>query len=158
MIRIGCGFDVHAFAAGRKLILGGAEIAADYGLVGHSDADVVTHAICDSLLGALALGDIGTHFPDDDATYKDVSSLILLEQTVEKVRQAGGRIINVDVSIAMEYPKIAPYINTMREHLARSAKVEQNQISLKATTCEKLGFVGRGEGVAVFAVALVEQD
>lgn len=156
MIRIGCGFDVHALVTGRRLVLGGIEIASDKGLAGHSDADVLTHAMCDALLGALALGDIGGHFPDDDPAYKDINSMQLLAQTAAKVRAAGGCIVNMDASVALQQPKIAPYIAAMREKLAAAAGVVAARISVKATTAEKLGFVGRQEGAAVFAVALVE--
>ncbi|MDM5147883.1 2-C-methyl-D-erythritol 2,4-cyclodiphosphate synthase [Candidatus Persebacteraceae bacterium Df01] len=156
MIRVGCGFDVHAFAVGRRLVLGGVEIAHSHGLTGHSDADVLTHAICDALLGTLGLGDIGVHFPDSDNAHKDADSLTLLTQTVNTLREAGGYVVNVDVSVALQYPKLAPYACAMRERLADAMNIKLSQVSVKATTTEKLGFVGREEGIAAFAVALVE--
>ena len=158
MIRIGCGFDAHAFAAGRKLVLGGAEIPFHMGLAGHSDADVLSHAVCDALFGALALGDIGGHFPDNDGAYKNIGSLRLLSWTAEKIAAVGGRVINIDASIVLQAPKLAPYIPAMRENLAAALKISAQQVSVKATTSDKLGFVGREEGAAVFAVALVEQN
>ena len=156
MIRIGCGFDVHALVAGRRLVLGGVAIDSDKGLAGHSDADALAHAMCDALLGALALGDMGGHFPDDSPDFKDADSMQLLAQTAAKVRAAGGRIVNMDASVALQQPKIAPHIAAMRENVAVAAGVTVGQVSVKATTAEKLGFIGRREGAAVFAVALVE--
>ena len=154
-IRIGCGFDAHAFADGRKLILGGVHIPNARGLAGHSDADVLAHAVCDALLGAMALGDIGEHFPDNDAAYADADSMMLLSQTVEKVRAAGGEIVNIDTSIVLQSPKLSPHIDAMRRNMAAAAAVDVSQISVKTTTTERLGFVGREEGAAAFAVALV---
>ena len=158
MIRIGCGFDTHALVVGRPLILGGEIIPHHYGLAGHSDADVLSHAICDALLGALALGDIGAHFPDNDNAYKGISSMRLLSLTADKARAAGGDIINIDASVAMQRPKLHSYIPAMRHNIAQALAIDIKQVSVKATTTEKLGFVGREEGVAVFAVALVKQQ
>ena len=157
MIRIGCGFDAHAFADGRALIVGGVCIPNARGLAGHSDADLLSHAVCDALLGAFALGDIGAHFPDDDEQWRDVKSLTLLAKVAKKTRDAGGRILNIDASVAMQSPKLSPYICEMRQNLADAAGVDISQVSVKATTADKLGFVGREEGAAAFAVALVEQ-
>ena len=154
-IRIGCGFDAHAFADGRKLILGGVHIPNARGLAGHSDADVLAHAVCDALLGALALGDIGEHFPDTDDAYANADSMMLLSQTAEKVRAAGGDIVNIDASVVLQSPKLSPHIEEMRRNMAAAAAVNIPQIGVKATTTERLGFVGREEGAAAFAVALV---
>ncbi len=154
-IRIGCGFDAHAFADGRKLILGGVHIPNARGLAGHSDADVLAHAVCDALLGALALGDIGEHFPDTDDAYANADSMMLLSQTAEKVRAAGGDIVNIDASVVLQSPKLSPHIEEMRRNMAAAAAVNISQIGVKATTTERLGFVGREEGAAAFAVALV---
>ena len=155
MIRMGCGLDVHAFADGRQLILGGVHIPHERGLVGHSDADAVAHAICDALLGALALGDIGEHFPDSDPAYHNADSMVLLAQTANKVRQEKGEIVNVDASIALQHPRLSPHVAAMRRNMAMAMQVDVRQVSVKATTTEQLGFVGRQEGIAVFAVALV---
>ena len=154
-IRIGCGFDAHAFADGRKLILGGVHIPNARGLAGHSDADVLAHAVCDALLGALALGDIGEHFPDTDDAYANADSMMLLSQTAEKVRAAGGDIVNIDASVVLQSPKLSPHIEEMRRNMAAAAVLNISQIGVKATTTERLGFVGREEGAAAFAVALV---
>ncbi|MGI9306647.1 MAG: 2-C-methyl-D-erythritol 2,4-cyclodiphosphate synthase [Gammaproteobacteria bacterium] len=156
MIRVGCGFDAHAFAAGRRLVLGGVEIPFGMGLAGHSDADLLSHAVCDALFGAFALGDIGAHFPDNDETYRDAKSILLLAQTAQKIAAAGGRILNIDASIALQRPKLSPHIPAMRNNLAEALGVSLAQVSVKATTTDKLGFVGREEGAAVFAVALGE--
>ncbi len=157
MIRVGCGFDVHAFAAGRELILGGVRIPHDRGLAGHSDADALSHAICDALLGAFALGDIGAHFPDTEEKWRDADSLLLLSETMKKVRAAGGRILNIDATVALQTPKLSPHISAMRRNVAAATGADLSQISVKATTTEKLGFVGREEGAAVFAVAMMER-
>ena len=156
MIRIGCGFDVHAFCAGRQLILGGVNIPSEFGLLGHSDADVLSHAVCDAVLGALALGDIGEHFPDTDPRYKNADSLQLLSKAAVKARAAGGRLINVDATVALESPRLSPHALAMRKNLAAALSADPSQISVKATTCEGLGFVGRQEGAAAFAVVLME--
>jgi 2-C-methyl-D-erythritol 2,4-cyclodiphosphate synthase len=154
-LRIGQGFDVHRFAAGRKLILGGVEIAHDRGLDGHSDADVLTHAICDALLGAAALGDIGRHFPDTDMRYKDADSLKLLARVAELVGEAGWTIGNIDATVVAQAPRLAPHIDAMRLRLAAAAGVDASQVGVKATTSEGLGFTGRSEGIAALATALL---
>jgi 2-C-methyl-D-erythritol 2,4-cyclodiphosphate synthase len=156
--RIGMGWDVHAFAEGRPLVLGGVTIPFDRGLLGHSDADVLCHALCDALLGAAALGDIGIHFPDSDPRYRGVSSLVLLEAVRDRIRQAGYSIVNVDVTVLAQKPKIAPYIAPMRRTLARILELAEEAVSVKATTTEGLGFVGRQEGIAACAVALLHKQ
>jgi len=154
-IRIGQGFDVHAFAEGRKLILGGVDIAHPLGLMGHSDADVLTHALCDALLGAAALGDIGHLFPDTDESFKGADSLLLLAEVVRQVREKGYELSNADVTVMAQAPKLAPFIQKMREKLAAAMQVDVDCIGVKATTTEKLGFTGRSEGIAAMAVALL---
>lgn len=154
-LRIGMGWDVHAFASGRPLILGGVTVPFDLGLLGHSDADVLCHALCDALLGAAALGDIGTHFPDTDPRYKGVSSLILLGAVRDLIHKAGYGILNVDVTVLAQKPKIAPYIPEMRRITAEILGLRREAVSIKATTTEGLGFVGRQEGIAACAVALL---
>ena len=154
-IRIGHGFDVHAFAENRNLILCGVEIENDKGLLGHSDADVVTHAIMDAILGASAKGDIGKHFPDTDENYKGADSLKLLERVMEIISEDGYKISNIDATIIAQKPKLAPYIENMRENIARVVKIEKNRVNVKATTTEKLGFTGRGEGIAAEAVCIL---
>ena len=156
MIRAGNGFDAHALVAGRKLILGGVHIPHPLGLAGHSDADALSHAICDALLGAFALGDIGMHFPDDSDEWRDVGGMFLLSETAKKVRAAGGRILNIDATVLLQTPKLSPHIPAMRQNIATAAGVSLSQIGVKATTTEKLGFVGREEGAAAFAIALGE--
>ncbi len=151
-MKVGIGFDVHPFASQRKLILGGIEIPYEKGLLGHSDADVLLHAICDAFLGALALGDIGQHFPDSNPQYKDIASTILLEKTYDLIRQKGYELNNLDCVIALEKPKIQPYILDIREKISNILWCKSEQISVKATTTEKLGFVGRQEGVAAIAI------
>jgi len=153
--RTGLGFDVHAFAEGRKLILGGIEIPHTKGLLGHSDADVVLHAICDALLGALALGDIGKHFPDTDPKYKGADSTLLLKHVYKLILSKGYELGNLDVVLAMQKPKVAPYISAMQEKIAELLETEKDNVSVKATTTEKLGFVGREEGVSAFATVLI---
>lgn len=153
--RIGIGFDVHKFIDGRKLILGGVEIPSEKGLEGHSDADVLLHAICDALLGAAALGDIGKHFPNTDDKFKDISSLILLEKTNHLINQNNFFVGNVDATIVAERPKLLPYIDEMRKKIANTLKIDVSKISIKATTSEKLGFTGREEGIVAMAVALI---
>lgn len=155
-MRIGLGFDVHRFAAGRKLMLGGVEIASERGLLGHSDADVVLHAVMDALLGALALGDIGMHFPDTDPAYQGADSGQLTREVVRMVRAEGYQIGNVDIMILAEAPKIAPYTLEMRQCMADLLDCTVHQVSVKATTMEKMGFVGRKEGIAAQAVALLQ--
>lgn len=153
--RIGQGFDVHAFAEGRRLILGGVDVPHERGLLGHSDADVLTHAICDALLGALALGDIGTHFPDTDVGYEGVDSQKLLARAAELVRERGWEIANIDATLIAQAPKMAPHIPAMRERLAATLALPADRVSVKATTTERLGFTGRGEGIAALASALL---
>lgn len=157
MMRVGHGFDVHAFAEGRKLIVGGVDIPHTLGLAGHSDADVLLHAICDALLGAAALGDIGRHFPDSDARYKGIDSRELLRETARLVGEKGWRLSNLDATIIAQAPKMAPHIPAMREHLAADLGVEVDCVNVKATTTERLGFTGRGEGIAAEAVCLLER-
>lgn len=156
-IRIGNGYDVHAFAAELPLYLGGVRIESPVGCIAHSDGDVAIHALCDALLGALALGDIGKHFPDSSEEFKGIDSKILLRRTMELVRKEGYKVGNADITIAMQAPKLAPYIMQMRETLAEIMEVTASQVSVKATTTEKLGFVGRGEGCEVYAVVLVQR-
>ncbi len=156
MNRVGIGIDVHRFAAGRKLILGGVEIPHTHGLEGHSDADALAHAIADALLGAMALGDIGKFYPPSDMKFKDMNSMIIVRECAERVRQAGGRINNVDAMIVAQQPKLAPHIPQMQEILAQNLGVATSQVAVKATTSEHMGFTGRKEGVAVIAIASVE--
>ena len=153
--RTGLGFDVHAFAEGRKLILGGIEVPHNKGLLGHSDADVVLHAICDALLGALALGDIGKHFPDTDPKYKGADSTQLLKHVYTLILEKGYVLGNLDVVLAMQKPKVASYIPAMQEKISELLETEKENVSVKATTTEKLGFVGREEGVSAFATVLI---
>lgn len=153
--RIGNGYDVHALAEGESLILGGIKIEHTKGTVAHSDGDVAIHALCDALLGALALGDIGKHFPDSSAEFKGIDSTILLERVMELIRNQGYELSNADITIAMQKPKLASFIPLMRERIAQVMNVETSAISVKATTTEKLGFVGREEGVEVYASVLV---
>jgi len=153
--RVGIGYDIHRLADGRRLILGGVEIPFEKGLMGHSDADVLTHAICDALLGAAALGDIGTHFPDSEPQFAGVSSLDLLGRVVELVDEAGFLVANIDSVILAERPRMAPYIQTMRERLAAVLNIEVAQISVKAKTGEGLESVGRGEAMAAQVIALL---
>ncbi len=154
-MRIGQGFDVHQLVAGRKLIIGGVDIPYEKGLLGHSDADVLLHAICDALLGATALGDIGKHFADTDAKYKDIDSRILLRDVASKIKAAGYRVGNLDATIIAQAPKMAPHIPQMIAHIAADLGIEQNAVNVKATTTEKLGYAGRGEGIGAQAVVLL---
>ncbi|MFC2139556.1 2-C-methyl-D-erythritol 2,4-cyclodiphosphate synthase [Bacteroidota bacterium] len=154
-LRIGFGYDVHAFTDNRKLILGGVEIPNERGLKGHSDADVLIHAICDALLGALALGDIGSYFPDTDSKWKNTESKIFLEKANELIINEGYIIANIDSTLVIEKPKIAPHIMKIRSKLSEILKINIDQVSIKATTSEKLGFIGRQEGVAAFTNALL---
>lgn len=154
-IRIGNGYDVHALAQGLPLWLGGVKIESETGCVAHSDGDVAIHALCDALLGALALGDIGRHFPDSSDEFKGIDSKILLKRTMEMVSEAGYRVGNADITIALQRPKLAPYIGNMRETLARVMGVPVSAVSVKATTTERLGFVGRSEGCEVYASVLL---
>lgn len=152
--RTGQGFDVHSFAPGRKLILGGVQIPYKYGLSGHSDADVLVHAICDAVLGAFALGDIGQWFPDSDASYKNADSLDLLNKIINSESLKGWTIANLDSTLIAEAPKMSPHTAEMRLNLSAVLKVDVSQVSVKATTTEKLGFTGRGEGIAAMATVL----
>jgi 2-C-methyl-D-erythritol 2,4-cyclodiphosphate synthase len=154
-MRIGQGFDVHQLVEGRALIIGGVTIPYEKGLLGHSDADVLLHAICDALLGAAALGDIGRHFSDTDAKFKNIDSRILLRETLHLVRGAGFRVGNVDATIIAQSPKMAPHIFKMVEHIAADLRIEKSAVNVKATTTEKLGYTGRGEGIAAQAVVLL---
>lgn len=153
--RSGIGFDVHAFAAGRKLVLGGIAIDHPAGLAGHSDADVLVHAIIDALLGAAGLGDIGMHFPDTDPKYKNIDSLILLKETGQKITSAGWNIGNIDATVVAQKPRLAGHTGGMKKRLAAVLDLPEDRINLKATTTEKLGFTGREEGIAALATALV---
>lgn len=153
--RIGHGYDVHALAEGLELFLGGVQIPHHKGCIAHSDGDVVIHALCDALLGAAAAGDIGLHFPDSSAEFKGIDSKILLSKCVELLENRGYRIANVDCTLALERPKVKPYINEMRQTLAAILRIELDAVSVKATTTEKLGFVGREEGVEATAVVLI---
>lgn len=155
--RIGNGYDVHALAEGLDLWLGGVKIDSPLGCIAHSDGDVAIHALCDALLGALALGDIGKHFPDTSMEFKGIDSKILLGRVMNLIRERGWQVANADITIAMQRPKLAPYIIAMRECLAGIMGVDTNCVSVKATTTEKLGFVGRSEGCEVYAVALLEK-
>ena len=155
-MRTGIGYDVHRLVAGRKLVLGGTDIPHEKGLLGHSDADVLAHAVCDALLGAAGLGDIGLHFPDTDPRYKDVSSLTLLAQTNAMVREKGFSIRNIDTIVFAEAPKLGPYRKSMQENLAAAVNVDPGCVNIKATTTEGLGVIGKGEGIGAMCVALVE--
>lgn len=154
-MRVGQGYDVHQLVAGRKLVIGGVEIPYEKGLLGHSDADVLLHAISDALLGAAALGDIGRHFSDADAKYKNIDSRILLRETLHLVREQGFRVGNVDATIIAQAPRMAPHILQMVENIAADLRVETSAVNVKATTTEKLGLTGRGEGIAAQAVVLL---
>ncbi len=157
-MRIGHGYDVHQLVANRPLILGGVIIDSDVGLLGHSDADVLLHAVCDAILGALALGDLGKHFPDTDAAYAGIDSRELLRQVIKKMKKKGFRIGNLDTTILCQKPKLAPHIEQMVASLAEDCWVDVGQINVKATTTEKLGFAGRSEGIAAYAVVVLEED
>jgi 2-C-methyl-D-erythritol 2,4-cyclodiphosphate synthase len=154
--RSGIGLDVHRFAEGRQLVLGGITVLSDRGLAGHSDADVLTHAIMDALLGAAALGDIGDHFPDTDAKWKDARSVELLTAVRDKLAQRGYAIRSIDASVVCEAPRLGPYRDRMRQELAAAARLDRNQVSVKFGTNEGMGFVGRGEGIAAMATATIE--
>ena len=155
-IRVGIGYDVHPLTPGRRLVLGGVEIPFDKGLSGWSDADVLAHAIMDALLGAAALGDIGSHFPPGEPQYKDISSLILLEGVRDKLAKNGWRVFNIDATIVAEQPKLKDFIDAMRQQLSKTLGINISQVSVKASTSAGLGFVGRGEGIAACAVAVIE--
>lgn len=157
MIRIGHGYDVHRLGENRRLIIGGIDIPYELGLVGHSDADVLLHAISDALLGAAALGDIGKLFPDTDAKYEGADSLVLLRKVMTRLNTAGYRVVNVDSTVIAQAPKLAPYVQKMRSNIARALDVQLNAVSVKATTEEGLGFSGEGLGIAAHAVCLIEK-
>ena len=155
-LRVGIGFDVHSLTQGRRLVLGGIDIPFDKGLSGWSDADVLTHAIIDALLGAAALGDIGSHFPPGDPQYKDISSLILLERIRDELAKNGWQVNNVDATIVAERPRLRDFIDRMRQQLCQTLGINISRVSVKASTTDQLGFVGRGEGIAAYAVATLE--
>ena len=155
-MRIGIGYDVHRLVYGRKLILGGIEIPFEKGLLGHSDADVLSHAVIDALIGAAGMGDIGLHFPDSDDRYKDISSLELIKMTNEILKKKGYKIVNIDSVVIFQKPRFAPYAESVRKSLADALEIDETQINIKAKTEEGIGFTGRGEGIKAEAVALVE--
>lgn len=155
MMRVGQGFDVHALVSGRKLVLGGVHIPHPMGLAGHSDADVLLHAICDACLGAAGLGDIGHHFPDSDQQYKDIDSRVLLRKVQTSIGETGWQVANVDATVIAQTPRLTPYLPAMQENIAQDLKIPVGQINVKATTTERLGFAGREEGIAASAVVLL---
>ena len=156
-MRIGHGYDAHRFSEGRKLIIGGVDIPCNVGLMGHSDADVLVHAVCDSLLGAAALRDIGYHFPDTDGEYKNIDSLILLKKVKESISQKGYSVSNIDCTVIAQIPKLSPYIEQMRDNLARVLEIQIDRINVKATTEEGMGFTGAKEGICAHAVCILEE-
>ena len=156
-MRVGIGYDVHVLTPGRRLVLGGVDIPFDRGLDGWSDADVLTHAIIDALLGAAALGDIGKHFPPGDAEYQNISSIMLLERVRDKLAENGWQVGNIDATVIAEQPRLRDYIDPMREQLSQALGIDAGRLSIKASTSEGLGFTGRGEGIAAVAVALLEE-
>ena len=155
-MRIGIGYDVHRLVEGRKLVLGGITIPFEKGLLGHSDADVLIHAVCDALLGAAGLGDIGLHFPDTDPKLKDISSMIILSETFNLLKDKGFTVINLDSTIMAEEPKITPFRETIQKNIARTIEIEPECVNVKATTLETLGMIGKGEGIAALCIALIE--
>lgn len=157
-MRVGFGYDVHRLVQGRPLILGGIPVDYPEGLDGHSDADVLLHAITDAILGAAAMGDIGSHFPDTDPAFKDADSMDLLQEVMRRVSQEGFRLVNVDATVAAQEPKLRPYIDAMRSNIARGIGLSLDAVSVKATTTERLGFVGIGQGMAAYAVCLLEKS
>jgi 2-C-methyl-D-erythritol 2,4-cyclodiphosphate synthase len=157
-MRVGFGYDVHAFVTGRPLFLGGIEIPYLLGLQGHSDADVLLHAICDALLGAIGEGDIGKHFPDTDSQYRDIRSTVLLKRVINKIKEKGFHLLNVDTTIVAQRPKLSEFIPRMVKQITDVLEIEPGRVNVKATTTEGLGFTGRGEGIAAYAVALVEEE
>lgn len=157
-MRVGLGYDVHKIEQGRKLVLGGVQIPCKFGLLGHSDADVLVHSVMDSLLGAAALGDIGSHFPDTDPAYKGANSVLLLKKVYHLLKENGFSIGNVDAVVAAQAPKLAPYIEEMRKNIAAALNTDISRISIKATTTERLGFEGRGEGISSYCVSLINED
>ncbi len=158
MMRVGIGYDVHPFERGRPLVLGGVRISHDEGLGGHSDADVLAHAVIDAVLGAAVLGDIGQHFPPGDPRYRGADSLDLLRQTVVMVAEAGHRVVNVDATVVAESPKVGPHVEAMRSALAEALGIDMDAVSVKGTTTDGLGAIGRGEGIAALAVALLDSS
>ena len=154
-MRIGTGYDVHRLEAGRKLVLGGVTVPFEKGLAGHSDADVLVHAVCDALLGAAGLGDIGRHFPDTDPAYKDIYSIRLLAQVGALIRRRGYAVVNIDATVQAQAPKLAPHLETMAGNIAAALDIAPDDVNIKATTTEGLGFVGRGEGMAAMSVAML---
>lgn len=156
-MRIGQGFDTHGFTTGRPLILGGVTIPYEKGLAAHSDGDAVIHALCDALLGAAALGDIGTYFPDDDSEYRNIDSRILLRKVIDKINEQSYKICNADITILAQAPKILPHVASMRTNLADDMGIGVSDVNIKATTMEKMGFIGREEGIAVLAVVLLDR-
>ncbi|HHW01889.1 MAG TPA: 2-C-methyl-D-erythritol 2,4-cyclodiphosphate synthase [Thermoanaerobacterales bacterium] len=156
-MRVGIGFDVHRLVDGRKLVLGGVTIPFEKGLLGHSDADVLVHAINDALLGAAALGDIGMHFPDTDMRYKDIDSLLLMKRVGELLKQAGFGVVNIDSVICAQRPKLSPYIQKMRQNIAETLNISEDKVSVKATTTEGMGYEGRGEGISAQAICMIKK-
>ncbi len=156
--RVGFGFDVHRFVENREFILGGVKIEHDYGLLGHSDADCLVHAICDALLGALGIGDIGEMFPDKDERYRDIRSLFFLRRIKDILKEAGFRILNIDTTVVLQKPKIGKYKRAMKENIAKALEIESNIVNIKATTTEGLGFEGDGSGVSAYAVVMLIED
>jgi 2-C-methyl-D-erythritol 2,4-cyclodiphosphate synthase len=156
-MRVGFGYDAHALVTGRPLFLGGIEIPYLFGLQGHSDADVLLHAICDALLGAIGEGDIGKHFPDTDSQYRDIRSTVLLKRVINKIKEKGFHLLNIDATIVAQRPKLSEFIPRMVKQIADVLEIEPGRVNVKATTTEGLGFAGRGEGIAAYAVALVEE-
>ncbi|MGD2029575.1 MAG: 2-C-methyl-D-erythritol 2,4-cyclodiphosphate synthase [Desulfobacterales bacterium] len=155
-MHVGIGYDVHRLVSGRKLILGGVDIPFEKGLLGHSDADVLVHAVCDALLGAAGLGDIGVHFPDTDPDYKDISSIKILAQTYKMVSRKNFKVMNIDSTIFADAPKLSPYGEAMKKNIARTIEIEPRCVNVKATTLEGLGMIGKGEGIGAMCVALLE--
>jgi 2-C-methyl-D-erythritol 2,4-cyclodiphosphate synthase len=155
-MRIGLGFDAHAFSEGRKLMLGGVEVPYGRGLAGHSDADVLVHAVMDAMLGACGERDIGVHFPDTDPAYEGISSLVLLEEVAGILKEKGYRVINADCVIVAQEPRLSPYLESMRDNIARTMRIDSGRVAVKATTTEGMGFTGRGEGIAALANVLIE--
>lgn len=155
-MRIGHGYDVHKLVENRKLILGGVDIEYSLGLDGHSDADVLLHAIMDALLGAAALGDIGKHFPDNDERYKGINSILLLKEVVSLLKENNYKVVNIDSTVIAQKPKLLPYIDSMRQNIAKACNIDINDVNVKATTEEHLGFTGRGEGISAHAVCIIE--
>jgi len=155
-LRVGTGYDVHQLGPGRPLILGGVKIPHPRGLLGHSDADVLVHAICDALLGAISEGDIGIHFPNSDPQYRDIDSLLLLRKVTELAKNKGFGVVNIDATIVAQTPKLTPYLSQMKQRIAETLGVEKERVNIKATTTEGLGFIGREEGIAAYAIVLLE--